>query len=110
VDPHGMSCGGFTINPHHCPAQYKCVGDRLPVDVPGTCVQTCGGFAGFQCDAGYSCVDDVTDSCDPNHGGADCPGVCEKAPADCRSSGCGTGQYCSFCWGSYACIPNGAVC
>jgi hypothetical protein len=25
-------------------------------------------------------------------------------------NGCGSGQYCSYCWGSFQCIPNGAVC
>jgi hypothetical protein len=32
------------------------------------------------------------------------------APTDCRSTGCGRGQYCTFCWVNYACIPEGAVC
>ena len=49
------------------------------------------------------------DDCDPTMGGADCGGICEGT-ADCRSTGCAVGDYCSFCWGSYACIPNGAVC
>jgi len=35
---------------------------------------------------------------------------CPDTPADCRTTGCSSGQYCSFCWGSYACIPDGAVC
>ena len=30
--------------------------------------------------------------------------------ADCRSSGCAAGSYCTFCWGGYACVPAGAVC
>ncbi|MBI4509487.1 MAG: hypothetical protein HY698_07605 [Deltaproteobacteria bacterium] len=29
---------------------------------------------------------------------------------DCRASGCPTGEYCTFCWVNYACIPEGAVC
>jgi inhibitor of cysteine peptidase len=32
---------------------------------------------------------------------------------DCRANGCGgekSGKWCSFCWGSFACIPNGALC
>lgn len=37
---------------------------------------SCGGFAGIQCPAGKVCVDDPTDSCDPDNGGADCGGVC----------------------------------
>jgi len=37
--------------------------------------------------------------------------MCMDALArDCRSTGCAAGRYCSFCWGSYACIPEGAVC
>ena len=40
-------------------------------------VKHCGGFAGTACSAGYTCVDDPSDSCDPTNGGADCPGVCQ---------------------------------
>jgi hypothetical protein len=36
----------------------------------------CGGFAGIECAGGASCVDDTTDDCDPDRGGADCGGVC----------------------------------
>jgi inhibitor of cysteine peptidase len=38
------------------------------------------------CTTGYECVD------------------------DCRANGCGNGKWCSACWGSFACIPNGAMC
>jgi len=40
----------------------------------------CGGIAGFTCPTGYVCVDDPSDSCDPNNGGADCGGYCKRAP------------------------------
>jgi len=43
----------------------------------------CGGFAGFQCECSCSdanqhveCLDDPTDDCDPEQGGADCSGIC----------------------------------
>lgn len=39
----------------------------------------CGGFAGIPCDAGEECIDDPTDDCDPQNGGADCGGVCIPA-------------------------------
>lgn len=70
----------------------------------------CGGFTAnpHACPEGYSCK------------GAglpvDAPGKCEKdaddagAASDCRAAGCGAGKYCSFCWGHFACIPNGAMC
>jgi len=29
---------------------------------------------------------------------------------DCRAKGCGDGQYCGYCWTSWECIPEGAVC
>jgi hypothetical protein len=29
---------------------------------------------------------------------------------DCRSEGCGDGEYCTYCWVNWACIPEGAVC
>lgn len=42
--------------------------------------QACGGFAGFACPDGQICVDDPSDSCDPESGGADCIGVCRNEP------------------------------
>lgn len=36
----------------------------------------CGGIAGFQCPDGHACIDDPTDSCDPDAGGRDCMGKC----------------------------------
>lgn len=39
--------------------------------------QFCGGFAGFVCSDGYECVDDPSDDCDPEQGGADCIGICQ---------------------------------
>jgi hypothetical protein len=137
MHPEAIDCGGHSLNPHDCPAGWSCRGDALAYDGTGKCHQSCGGFAGFQCgrDGGTSaadaCVDDPHDSCDPQAGGADCPGFCHRCgdvqfrcthgvdwlncrcndpPADCRVTGCGPGSYCSFCWGNYACIPNGAVC
>jgi hypothetical protein len=41
--------------------------------------QFCGGFGGFPCPDGFVCVDDPSDDCDPDEGGADCGGVCRKA-------------------------------
>ncbi len=38
--------------------------------------ETCGGFAGELCPEGQTCVDDPSDECDPEQGGADCMGVC----------------------------------
>jgi hypothetical protein len=40
----------------------------------------CGGFAGIQCPDGEVCVDDPDDDCDPEHGGADCGGICVDGP------------------------------
>lgn len=36
----------------------------------------CGGFAGLTCPDGQTCVDDPSDDCDPDNGGADCVGMC----------------------------------
>lgn len=36
----------------------------------------CGGIAGIQCPTGLTCIDDPTDRCDPDCGGADCGGIC----------------------------------
>ena len=29
---------------------------------------------------------------------------------DCRAAGCGDGDYCGYCWTSWECLPDGAVC
>ena len=36
----------------------------------------CGGFAGIACPDGQICIDDPSDDCDNNNGGADCGGIC----------------------------------
>ncbi len=116
IQPGDIACGGHTIHPHSCPAGYACEGAGLPVDAPGQCVPTpaeerCGGITGKQCSKSTDvCVDDPSDSCDPAQGGADCGGICQPAPADCRSTGCATGKNCQFCWVKFSCIPDGAVC
>ena len=38
--------------------------------------QFCGGIAAIPCPGAGRCVDDPTDNCDPNRGGADCGGIC----------------------------------
>lgn len=44
----------------------------------------CGGFAGIPCPENYACIDDPSDSCDPDQGGADCGGLCRREnPAAC---------------------------
>lgn len=128
-----IACGGHTINPHACPDNYVCEGKQMAYDAPGSCTKRCGGFAGLLCDGTDICVDDPNDDCDSADGGADCTGVCRAAicsgqtakcaagykwdqfecncvATDCRAAGCGDGQYCSYCWGSFQCIPDGALC
>ena len=41
--------------------------------------QPCGGIAGIPCPEGFVCKDVPGDGCNPNRGGADCPGVCRPA-------------------------------
>lgn len=54
----------------------------MNIDHEGECAPpkplTCGGIAGIPCPDGQNCVDDPGDSCDPNNGGADCPGICQN--------------------------------
>jgi hypothetical protein len=59
--------------------QVQCV--RAPCPPVASCepIPTgpfCGGIAGIRCPGAGECVDDPTDSCDPNNGGADCGGRC----------------------------------
>ena len=75
-------CGGLTANPYNCEVGKVCVDHpyraSMAVDHPGICIKKtfCGGIAGIQCPGTLQCVDDPSDNCDPNNGGADCGGYC----------------------------------
>jgi hypothetical protein len=53
----------------------------ISVEYQGECKkgerEACGGIAGIRCPGDKVCVDDPKDNCDPEQGGADCPGICE---------------------------------
>ncbi len=54
-----------------------CVRFATPCDVPQGYVVCCGGLAYGAClGLNQTCVDDPTDTCDPQRA-ADCPGVCQ---------------------------------
>jgi hypothetical protein len=57
----------------------------------------CGGIAGIPCPAGQQCIDNPSDDCDPNNGGADCGGICVPAKTFCGGIAgirCPAGQKC----------------
>jgi hypothetical protein len=113
-DPNGggADCMGVCRDAICSGATSRCAAGFYWDQYECNCIErgTCGGFGGLPCAAGKECVDDPNDSCDPNNGGADCGGICVTPTADCRSTGCGTGRWCSYCWGSFQCIPDGALC
>jgi hypothetical protein len=82
--PRYTPCGGNLAGSATCSTGYICINDPyrqgcgLACDQLGICVRPvfCGGFANFKCTGGLRCIDDPRDSCDPNHGGADCGGIC----------------------------------
>jgi hypothetical protein len=39
VEPEEIRCGGFSTNPHACPAGYRCKLPEDVADVPGRCVR-----------------------------------------------------------------------
>jgi hypothetical protein len=56
----------------------------------------CGGFAGTPCADGQTCIDDPSDSCDPDNGGADCIGMCVKIhPGNGNGGSGGNGNSCN---------------
>ncbi|POR31542.1 Uncharacterized protein TPAR_08213 [Tolypocladium paradoxum] len=80
-------CGGYRVNPDKCDGKSECRDDPrtpkscgLACDLPGICIPKnappCGGIRGLKCPKHLWCYDDPRDTCDPNHGGADCIGIC----------------------------------
>lgn len=72
-----------------CPTAY-CVDGQCGASIE-RCPQpaSCGGIAGLECSAGYTCIEDQSDACDPARGGADCGGICviEEKPPQCKEDG-----------------------
>ncbi|MEE2789087.1 MAG: hypothetical protein VX589_17255, partial [Myxococcota bacterium] len=67
----------------------------------------CGGLLGAGCSEGQVCVDNPSDNCDPQNGGADCPGQCVEVNDGCRDNAeCPPGQRCDNgrCAGNGLCI------
>ena len=107
LDAPVCGCDGQTY-PNRCRAGV--VGVSIASE--GPCQPAfCGGFAGFECERGWDCVDVPNDGCDPAQGGADCPGVCVEpqdepngaciADRDCRE-----GEWCREIRGGTAvCVP-----
>lgn len=74
--------------------------------------RVCGGIAGIPCPAGFTCVDNPRDSCDPAHGGADCGGVCVRkaTPSNpCARIRCASGTVCCRRCGGM-CLPPEVPC
>ena len=69
-------CG--TIAGLQCSGSQVCYMEYNYPDASGYCVDSCG-FIG--CDNGLECVDDESDDCNPDKGGADCAGFCLPSPS-----------------------------
>ncbi len=86
----------FTCETGYLPFNDRC-GCGCVVD-PNPEPIFCGGIAGIPCPDGLTCIDNPTDSCDPDCGGADCGGFCVEVEG-------------SFCGGiaGFQC-PDGYQC
>lgn len=112
-----------------CQSGYICqLNNGEPVCVAPV---SCGGITGEGCAGAGECVDDPTDDCDPENGGADCGGSCQcsgalvlcapntvfdespdvcacvEAPnVGCEAVLCITGTHCVERAGEAQCVPN----
>lgn len=67
----------------------------------------CGGIAGIPCEEGSTCVDDPSDDCDPEAGGADCGGICVPETNPCAAVLCPERSECVVEDGQAVCVPLG---
>ncbi len=91
----------------YCQADGTCTPDAPtcgPTE-PTVCSDTCRWAGDGECDDGGPGADY---SVCPY--GSDCTDCGPRPAPDCRTTGCAAGEYCSFCWGSWQCLPDGAVC
>ena len=96
-------CDGVTYN-NSCFAAAA----GVSVAAKGACEPKptfCGGIAGFPCPEGQTCIDDPSDDCDPNNGGADCGGICVAETNPCAAVLCITGTECINRNGVAVCVP-----
>jgi len=82
--PSCEEVGGICISGQEPPPDSLCTDRGLSPSMEGVCrgydeiccqPRMCAGFVGILCAEGFECID-VPDSCDPENGGADCPGFC----------------------------------
>lgn len=98
------------------PDEESSIGDSIEEteDTAQELRRFCGGIAGFPCKEGEICVDDPRDNCDPDRGGADCPGICIKDRTrgeKCGELVCPKGTHgCNCACKNAACVPEGMVC
>jgi hypothetical protein len=129
-----VGCEGFVMPAyrHECPANYTCqLSTQGGGDIPGKCVKIsdikCNPTVhppiscpdGYTCNvtshlmgASGTCVKECVDTqmcIRGSHWDAtECK--CVADANDCRTGGCPGTDACIMCWGSYACVPKGAVC
>jgi hypothetical protein len=78
-----------------------CVSGEPPDEGP-----FCGGIAGIPCPGAGVCLDDPSDDCDPDAGGADCGGICH-----CHALGlCTEGTHWDDSPDVCACVPDENPC
>ncbi len=110
-------CGGIAAFP--CEDGQTCVDNPFDSCDPNNGGADCGGICLPQTQCLYNGrfyddgegfpSSDGCNTCSCSGGNVRCTLRACPAP-DCRTTGCGTGQYCSYCWTKFQCIPDGAVC
>jgi hypothetical protein len=106
----GADCSGICVEPEPEPRCVVggCSGQICTEEGGPGIISTCEWIPEYACYDSATCARQPSGDCGWTQ--TDELRECIERSRDCRTTGCAEGRWCSYCWGHYACIPDGALC